>query len=222
MIRAHAFVGLDVPKDTIAVAVADGQAGGEVRFWGNIENTPERLRALTDKLASRYQTVEFTYEAGPYRQKGGGRDTVGRGRGLGRGFLKNERKGYWHLAEAALPGVKRHRADAESPAELGDREVAVLLALDRAAPPFAPRWATCRRSESEHGRSPGEIRMGSGIEATMGAKDGSAERLPHNPASLCLCPVGCNYLVFIPSLFGTLPGDPIRHSCICEQLYCLY
>jgi transposase len=65
MIRAHAFVGLDVPKDTIAVAVADGQAGGEVRFWGNIENTPERLRALTDKLARRYQTVEFTYEAGP-------------------------------------------------------------------------------------------------------------------------------------------------------------
>src|SRR5262245_43493200 len=65
MIRTHAFVGLDVHKDTIAVAVADGQAGGEVRFWGNVENTPEKLRALTDKLEGRYRPVEFTYDAGP-------------------------------------------------------------------------------------------------------------------------------------------------------------
>ena len=53
MDHTRAFVGLDVHKDTIAVAVADGQPGGEVRFWGKIENTPERLRALAQKLAGR-------------------------------------------------------------------------------------------------------------------------------------------------------------------------
>ena len=41
--HTQAFVGLDVHKDSIAVAIADGQPGGEVRFWGNIENSPERV-----------------------------------------------------------------------------------------------------------------------------------------------------------------------------------
>jgi transposase len=65
MNRAQAFVGPDVHKGPIAVAVADGQPGGEVRFWGTIENSPERLRSLTEGLAARYQQVEFIYEAGP-------------------------------------------------------------------------------------------------------------------------------------------------------------
>jgi transposase len=65
MDRTQAFVGLDVHKDTIAVAVADGQPGGEIRFWGHIENSPERLRALAEKLAGRYAHLEFIYEAGP-------------------------------------------------------------------------------------------------------------------------------------------------------------
>jgi hypothetical protein len=64
MSHTRAFVALDVHKDTIAVAVADRQPGGEVRFWGNIENSPERLRALTEKLAARYHHLEFNYEAG--------------------------------------------------------------------------------------------------------------------------------------------------------------
>jgi transposase len=65
MDRTQAFVGLDVHKDTIAVAIADSQPGGEVRFWGTIENSPARLRSLVEKLAGRYQWIEFTYEAGP-------------------------------------------------------------------------------------------------------------------------------------------------------------
>src|SRR5262249_29000456 len=68
-------------------------------------------------------------------------------------------------------------ADAEPAAERGDSQAAILLALELAAPPFAPRLATCRRSESDHDRSPGDGKWGSGIEATICAKDGLAERL---------------------------------------------
>jgi hypothetical protein len=111
------------------------------------------------------------------RQEGGSRGTVHLGHRPGRGPLRTEWEGSWCLAEAAFPGVEGHRADAEPTAELGDRQAALLLTLDLAAPPLAPRLATCRRSESDHGRSPGDEKQGSGIETTIGAKDGSAERL---------------------------------------------
>lgn len=73
MDAVQAFVGLDVHKDTIAVAIADGPREGEVRFWGNIPNRPEHLLRLCQRIVNRYTCVEFTYEAGPcgydvYRQ----------------------------------------------------------------------------------------------------------------------------------------------------------
>ena len=59
------FVGLDVHKETITVALAEGRRDGEVRFWGNIPNSPERLRRLAQTIVERHGTAEFTYEAGP-------------------------------------------------------------------------------------------------------------------------------------------------------------
>src|SRR5262249_34183878 len=44
------YVGLDVHKDGIVVAVAEGGLRGEVRDYGRIANTPAALQRLVRKL----------------------------------------------------------------------------------------------------------------------------------------------------------------------------
>jgi transposase len=66
------YVGLDVHKDTIAVAVADAD-GGEVRFVGEIAHTPEAITKLVRQLKRGAARISWCYEAGPcgygvYRQ----------------------------------------------------------------------------------------------------------------------------------------------------------
>ncbi len=67
------FVGLDVHKATIAVALAEGGRGGEVRELGNFLNRPDHIRKLVERLAKGGRSLSFCYEAGPcgyslYRQ----------------------------------------------------------------------------------------------------------------------------------------------------------
>jgi len=71
--HSEAFVGFDTSKLRNAVAIADGGRTGEVRFFGEIDNTEVATAKLVKKLAAKYQRVTFCYEAGPtgyglYRQ----------------------------------------------------------------------------------------------------------------------------------------------------------
>ncbi len=59
------FIGLDVHKATISVAVAQGERGGEVRHWGTIPNRPDHVRRLAEKLGCDGRRLHFCYEAGP-------------------------------------------------------------------------------------------------------------------------------------------------------------
>ncbi len=59
------FVGLDLHKKTISVALVEGAAGAAVRFYGTIANTPETVRTLCRKLSKDGQQLHFCYEAGP-------------------------------------------------------------------------------------------------------------------------------------------------------------
>src|SRR3954462_12847192 len=59
------FVGLDVHKKTISVALIDAAASSTVRFYGTIANTPDALRGLCKKLSKDGQQLHFCYEAGP-------------------------------------------------------------------------------------------------------------------------------------------------------------
>ena len=68
------FVGMDVHKATIAVAVADGARGEEVRHLGNFLNRADHIGKLVERLSKTGgQRLRFCYEAGPcgyglYRQ----------------------------------------------------------------------------------------------------------------------------------------------------------
>jgi transposase len=66
------YVGMDVHKETIAVAIAT-EGREEPIYYGEIPNTDEAIRKLVKKVASNGEKVSFCYEAGPcgydvYRQ----------------------------------------------------------------------------------------------------------------------------------------------------------
>jgi len=59
------YIGLDVHKSTISVAIAEEGRGGEVRHYGVVENRADILARLTDRLGRRGERLRFCYEAGP-------------------------------------------------------------------------------------------------------------------------------------------------------------
>ena len=58
------YVGMDVHKDSISVAVA-AAGRAKAHFYGKIDNKPEAIRRLISALAPSGQRLHFCYEAGP-------------------------------------------------------------------------------------------------------------------------------------------------------------
>jgi len=68
-----AFVAFDVAKAKHAVAIAENGRQGEVRFLGEVENTPTAVARIIKRLAKRHGRLHVCFEAGPtgyglYRQ----------------------------------------------------------------------------------------------------------------------------------------------------------
>jgi transposase len=71
--HSEAYVAFDTSKLRNAVAIAEAGRTGEVRFFGEIENSAAATAKLVRKLAGKYARLTFCYEAGPtgyglYRQ----------------------------------------------------------------------------------------------------------------------------------------------------------
>ncbi|EGQ8195181.1 MULTISPECIES: IS110 family transposase [Vibrio harveyi group] len=64
-VNYSAYIGLDVHKDTIAVAVANPERQGEVRFYGNISSAKDSVIRLMKKLIKLHGSILVCYEAGP-------------------------------------------------------------------------------------------------------------------------------------------------------------
>ena len=62
---SEVFVGIDVAKARNAVAIADGERGGEVRLLGEVDASTGSMRRVIKRVASQHDRVHFCYEAGP-------------------------------------------------------------------------------------------------------------------------------------------------------------
>lgn len=59
------FVGIDVAKSRNAIAIADYERGGEVRYFGEVDAEPDVMRRVVKRITDKHGPAHFCYEAGP-------------------------------------------------------------------------------------------------------------------------------------------------------------
>ena len=65
MKKYSTFVGMDVHKNSIEIAIAERGRNGGVRSYGKIDGTLNALDKVVRKLVSKGGNLHFVYEAGP-------------------------------------------------------------------------------------------------------------------------------------------------------------
>jgi transposase len=115
----NAYLGLDVHKETIAVAIADGRTS-DVRFYGGISNSPDAVANMLKKFGNRHGKLHVVYEAGPC--------------GYG---LYRQVNAAGHVCEVVSPAHTPRRA---SDRVKTDRRDAILLARLARAGELTPVW----------------------------------------------------------------------------------
>jgi len=121
------YVGLDVHKATIAVAVARG-VRGDVMYHGEIANTPTQVRKLIKRLSPHGEVLNVCYEAGPC--------------GYG---LYRELTAQGHDCEVVAPSLIPRKAGERLKT---DRRDAVMLARLHRAGELTPVWVPDREQEA--------------------------------------------------------------------------
>ena len=124
---SNIYVGLDVHKATIAVAVA--RAGrDEVVYHGDIENTPKAVRKLVQRLSATGEVLNVCYEAGPC--------------GYG---LHRELTALGHECEVVAPSLIPRKAGDRLKT---DRRDALMLARLHRAGELTPVWVPDQEQEA--------------------------------------------------------------------------
>jgi len=59
------YIGMDVHKESITIAIADDGRNGEVRIYGKIPNNLDQINKVMRKLISQNSELHCVYEAGP-------------------------------------------------------------------------------------------------------------------------------------------------------------
>lgn len=57
--HTEVFVGIDVAKSRNAIAIADGERGGEVRFLGEVDAAPAAMRRVVERIAAKHEVAHF-------------------------------------------------------------------------------------------------------------------------------------------------------------------
>ena len=63
--HTNVFVGIDVAKSRNAIAIADCERGGEVRYFGEVDAASDTMRRVVQRIADKHGRAHFCYEAGP-------------------------------------------------------------------------------------------------------------------------------------------------------------